>query len=191
MLAFAAVLLLPPDVAAVAERLSASLPEAASQGLRLDAQHLPHVTLVQQFIDTADLDAALDAANGVVAARRPLALRVTGGARANAAAWMALERTLSIVHLHEDLMRALEPFARDGGGAQAFAGGNARPRDVAWVSGYRRDAAWDAYAPHVTLGHAPAAPVIEPFAFEATEVAACQLGRFCSCRRVLRSWRLA
>ena len=46
------------------------------------------------------------------------------------------------------------------------------------------------FRPHITLRHASHPPTIEPFDFTATTVAACHLGRFCSCRRVLRSWTL-
>jgi hypothetical protein len=62
--------------------------------------------------------------------------------------------------------------------------------DVIWVSGFRLKAAFGEFTPHVTLGHGKEPPAIEPFAFDATTVAACHLGRFCTCRRVLANWTL-
>ena len=87
-------------------------------------------------------------------------------------------------------MDALHSFERPGGGPAAFLESAARQGDVAWVTGYRRTASLDAYTPHITLGHADEPPRINPFTFEATSVAACHLGRFCTCREVLRSWEL-
>ena len=63
-------------------------------------------------------------------------------------------------------------------------------RDVQWVTGYRTSSSGPSFQPHITLGHAVRPPAIEPFDFEATTVAACHLGRFCSCRRVLRTYDL-
>ncbi|MBI4886374.1 MAG: 2'-5' RNA ligase family protein [Acidobacteria bacterium] len=180
----------PPEVNARAVRLSAGLPRRESRGLRLDEQHLPHVTLTQQFVDDADLDAVLNAADAVLRRQPPLALCVTGAGQGGRTVWMALERSAALDGVHERLMTALRPFERAEGTATAFHEGDARPRDAAWVRGYRVTAGGDAYAPHVTLGHATRPPTIQPFTFEATTVAACHLGRFCSCRRVLRRWEL-
>jgi hypothetical protein len=58
------------------------------------------------------------------------------------------------------------------------------------VSGFRRKSSFRAFNPHITLGHGKRAPVVEPFAFDATTIAACHLGRFCTCRQVLRAWEL-
>jgi hypothetical protein len=87
-------------------------------------------------------------------------------------------------------MEALAEFERVGGGAPAFVDGSARVADVVGVTRYRPKSSFLSYAPHITLGHAHEPPRIEPFTFEATIVAACHLGKFCTCRRVLRHWDL-
>lgn len=191
LLALDVALLPPPDVRARAVDLSARLPAGRSRGLRLDEDHLPHVTLTQQFVRAADLDGVFHALDTVLATQPPLTLRVMGGGRtAGGTVWIAIDRTDALASLHHRLMDALREFERVGGGPSAFADGDARVGDVAWVTGYRVKASFLAYSPHITLGHASRAPRIEPFAFEATTVAACQLGRFCTCRRVLRGWTL-
>jgi len=45
----------PPMVADAALQLSAALPASESKGLRLDARHLPHITLTQQFVRAEDV----------------------------------------------------------------------------------------------------------------------------------------
>ena len=87
-------------------------------------------------------------------------------------------------------MEALRGVERQGGGPHAFYDGDGRVRDVLWVASFRLKASSRSFAPHITLGHGAEIPAIEPFAFDATTVAACHLGRFCACRKVLRAWNL-
>jgi len=180
----------PPVISLRAIELSAGLPEKESKGLRLGGDVLPHVTLTQQFISTRDLDAALDRAGAVLAGFGPLPLNVTGPGRGESAAWMTIGATPFLIELHRRLMDELRPFERPDGTVAAFVDGDARPGDVAWVAGFRRTAGYGAFTPHITVGHASHLPAVEPLAFDAATVAACHLGRFCTCRRVLRTWAL-
>jgi 2'-5' RNA ligase len=190
LLALDVAILLPPDVRERAVRLSAALPGDSSQGLRLDDEHLPHITLTQQFVRLDELDAAFDRVDEVLRGHAPLTIHVTGGGKGGSTVWMAIERSDAIARLHESLMKALQGLERPHGSASAFFAGDARIGDVVWVTGYRLKASLGSYTPHVTLGQAKERPTIEPFSFQATLVAACHLGRFCTCRRVLRSWEL-
>jgi len=204
LLALDVAILPPPDVRDLAIGLSASLPapqragalgtppEADVDGLRLDEEHLPHVTLTQQFVRTVDLDRTFERLDDALRGQRPLTLQVTGGGTTHASTvWIAIERTDALASLHERLMETLRGFEQVGGGAAAFVDGDARTADVVWVAGFRAKSSFLSYTPHITLGHAREPPRIEPFVFEATTVAACHLGRFCTCRRVLREWRLS
>jgi 2'-5' RNA ligase len=185
------VALLPPaPVADQAVALSKALPPRGPDRLRLGPEQLPHVTLTQQFVREPELAEALDRIDATLKRVRPLTLQVTGGGKGHSAVWMAIESSAPLIDLHHALMEALRGLERSGGGPAAFFAGNARPGDVMWVAGYRLKAAFASFQPHITLGHAATAPSIEPFAFTADTVAACHLGRFCTCRRVFRSWTL-
>jgi hypothetical protein len=190
LLALDVAILPPPDVRRRAEQLSATLTGDEAQGLRLDADHVPHITLTQQFVRVDELDALLERVDETLRGQPPLTIHVTGSGKGSSSVWMAVERTEAIAALHEQLMEALRGFERPGGGPGAFFGEDARVADILWVTGYRLQSSLVAYTPHITLGHADAPPLIDPFTFEATTVAACHLGRFCSCRQVLRSWNL-
>jgi 2'-5' RNA ligase len=191
LLALDVAILPPPGVRERAIGLSAALPDAGLEGLRLDHEHLPHITLTQQFVDIAELDRVFERLDGVLRGQCAPTLRVTGADKSSAnTAWMAIERTDALLSLHAQLMEALKEFERGGGGPAAFVDGDARPTDVAWVTGYRMNSSALSYTPHITLGHASQPPRIDPFTFQATSVAACHLGRFCTCRRVLREWAL-
>ena len=191
LLALDVAILPPASVREHAISLSAALPDADFEGLRLDTDHLPHITLTQQFVAVDDLDRAFERLDSVLRGQSPSTLHVTGAEKTGASTvWMAIERTDALVSLHERLMEVLKECEHAGGGPAAFVDHDAREADVAWVTGYRLHSSFLSYTPHITLGHASRPPRIEPFTLQAATVAACHLGRFCTCRRVLRQWEL-
>jgi 2'-5' RNA ligase len=191
LLALDVAILPPRDVSERAKRLNAQLPAAGFRGLRLDETHLPHITLTQQFVRIDDIERVLEGIARSIQATASLGLRVPGLMRGGSSVSIAVERTPHLVALHERLMDALKPFEQGGGSAAAFAGGDARAEDVSWASGYRSRSSFGAFQPHITVGHTEHPPHIEPFEFTATTVAACHLGRFCTCMRVLQQWNLS
>ena len=185
------VALLPPEpLVRQALAINAALAASESQELRFDATHLPHITLTQQFIDRGDLPRIEAALAAIIGTRQPLALDVTGAGRGGRSVWISIQRTAGLDDLHASLMDALHRFERTGGSASAFAEGDARPGDVAWVAGFRRSAAYRRFRPHITVGQASQLPVVTPMSFVADTIALCQLGRFCTCRTILRTWTL-
>ena len=183
--------LLPPaDIRARAVEISAALPAAESHGLRLDDDHLPHITLTQLFIRSDEREAVFEKVDEVLRGRPPLHLTITGGGKGNHSVFMAVDPTPELRDLHDQLMGAVRGFERPSGMPAAFLGGDARVGDVMWVSSYRLKSAFTSYTPHITLGHAEQPPAVAPMSFTATTVAACHLGRFCTCRAILRSWTL-
>jgi 2'-5' RNA ligase len=190
LLALDVAVLLPPDVRQRAIDLSAALPAEGSHGLQLDDNHHPHITLTQGYVRAEELHAALDRVDAVLRGRPPFAVQVTGGGISGGAVVMAIERTPILVELHEELMESLRGYERPGGTRAAFVDADGRVADVLWVTSYRLKSSFHAFAPHVTLGHGKQPPPIEPFGFEASAIAACHLGRLCTCQRVLRAWEL-
>ena len=190
LLALDVAILPPREMSDRALQLSVKLPDEEFKGLRLDDDHLPHITLTQQFVPAEMMADVLAKVAETLGGALPMHVQVIGGVTGGSTVWMAVERTPALVGLHQRLMEALRPFERPDGDATAFAGADARAADVAWVRDYRLQSSGGAFRPHITLGHASRPPHIEPFAFEATTVAACHLGRFCTCRRVLGRWEL-
>ena len=190
LLALDVAILPPPDVMARAIAYSAALPVAGAERLQLDAQHLPHITLTQHFVTYDELDGAFAEIDEVLERQRPLHITITGGGQSGDTLWMAVERTPELLDLHERLMQALKGLERTAGDVHAFFEGSGRVGDVHWVAAFRQNSSFRAFTPHLTLGHGARRPAVEPIAFDATAIAACHLGRFCACRRVLRAWEL-
>ena len=191
LLALDVAILPPPDVRRRAIELSAALGNDPAHNLTLDEDHLPHITLSQEFVRVEELDPIFGKIDEALRGQPPLTLTIAGGARGEHSIWMAVEKTPELDALHERGMHALRGYDRQGGGPGAFFDGDARVADVMWVTGYRLKSSFHHFTPHITLGHGDEPPGIEPITFTATTVAACHLGRFCSCRQVLRSWVLA
>ncbi|MCY4077811.1 MAG: 2'-5' RNA ligase family protein [Acidobacteria bacterium] len=201
LLALDVALLLPAPAARAVGRLNARL-QAPPAGFAFDATHLPHVTLVQQFVRDADMPVVLPRLGRVATRTPPLALRGTGLQRGRTTTSLSVEGGTALRALHDRLLACLAPHATPPAGgsgvagdalAGAFVADGEPPRggDIEWVTRFRTRAAGDRFEPHVTLGvGALDRGAVPPIAFTATELAACHLGRFCSCRRVLGAWRL-
>jgi len=183
--------LLPPDVDALARRLNKRLATEAG-ALRLDDDHLPHISVTQQFVREDDLAEVITEVERVIRAESPLRLRVEG-LRDAGSVQIAIAQSGPLQALHELLMGALEPFEQPIGTTDAFLtdGDPARAADVLWVTTFRLRSAYARYSPHVTLGHGDLPDGVEPFEFSVSHLAVCHLGRYCTCRRILHDWNLA
>src|SRR5688572_25519373 len=120
LIAIDVAILPPPEVTATAIRLSAALAGEDREALRLDADHLPHITLTQQFVRLDEVEEAIACVAGVLGDVAALTLRVTGGGGGESSVWMAIDRTPALAALHGRLMESLRGLERSGGGPTAF-----------------------------------------------------------------------
>lgn len=62
-------ILIQPDTATIerAKRVNARMPLSIPAGITLDDTHLPHITMLQRYLITADLERAYSAIAAVVA----------------------------------------------------------------------------------------------------------------------------
>ena len=93
LLALDVAILPPPDVGERAVRLSATLPTGQFQGLRLDANRLPHITLTQQFVRRDELGAIFERLDEALRGQPAITLPAeTLGQRQESHALAAVER---------------------------------------------------------------------------------------------------
>ncbi len=185
-------ILVPAAIATPARALSRVPAGGRPDALRLDDRHLPHVTLAQQFVERARLDELFAQLDRILRHEPAVPLHVTGAVLNHRTAWLAIDCTPDLQRLHELVMKAIEAFASPEGDATAFHADDeeVRRQDVDWVQNYREEAAYAHYHPHVTIGHGDRAPEVAPIDAVGDRVAGCELGRFCTCRAVLREWHL-
>jgi hypothetical protein len=198
---------LEPDATMVdaAKAANARLREGYPDGFDLDDTHNPHVSLLQTYVKTADLDK-------VYAAVAPL-VDEAKAASANLEAhkyyfipWgeiglggIVVESTDPLLKLQADIIAAVAPYRVDSGTVDAFystEGGKDIVKPVIdYVAAYFPDASGSKFNGHVTTGLAQKATleaiVAEPFdafTFSNDGLSVYQLGAFGTARKELQAW---
>lgn len=192
VLAIDVAILVPDAVGRAAREVSRALSAGRPDALRLDRTHLPHITLAQQFVERSRLPELNEQLDRLLRHEPDLRLRIPAAEINHGTVAFLLDESPDLQRLHESIMDVVEPFESPEGGSDAFEadGETIRPQDVDWVRNYREDAAYTHYRPHVTLGHGDRTPPVDPIEFRAGRVAVCRLGRFCTCRAIVREWTL-
>lgn len=106
----------------VNDRLLRVFPE----GFALDATHRPHITLIQRFVRTADLDKVYAAAGKVFAGAKVKTMKLEAFKyyyvtdKAIGLAGIAAKPTTELLKLQQDLIAAVAPFTAESGDSAAF-----------------------------------------------------------------------
>ena len=201
-------ILLEPDgtmlkhAAANNERLLKAFPK----GFALDATHHPHITLIQRFVRTADLDKVYAAAHKVFAAAHVNSMKLEAfkyyyaPAGATGVAGICAKPTPQIIQLQAQIIAAVAPFTVETGPVGAFTAPHSdAAMDAAliqYVSTFVPKQTGDNFNPHVSTGVAPkeyldkmlAEPFV-PFTFSPTGAAVFQLGPFGTAAKKLKEWQ--
>jgi phosphoserine phosphatase len=202
--------LLEPDATMIAhaDLNNARLREVFPGGFKLDEEHRPHITLLQCFVASEDLDAMVSAVGEVIrsaeVARMDLRAErygyTPGPGMGVAGIWV--ERTPALARLQADVIAAAAPFMAATAGIDAFTAGHGNPAfDAAlvdYVARYADHATGVRFDPHVSTGMAPTdyldAMVAErfaPFSFRPAGAAVYQVGPFGTAARLVKRWGMA
>jgi hypothetical protein len=156
--------LLLPDAATAEKAVStnARLLKNYPAGFALDANHAPHITLVQQFVQRADLAAVANAVAAVLSNEQPaewqsMATGFYDMAYKNLGlVGIVIEPTAGLQRLQQTIIAAVAPFAAAKGTAEAFApradGESINQATVDYVNNFVRSSSGINYHPHVTCG---------------------------------------
>jgi hypothetical protein len=202
-------ILLEPDATMLshAEANDARLLKVFPNGFALDATHRPHLTLIQRFVRTVDLEKVYGATHQVLAAANVNAMKLEAfkcyyaPAGAVGVAGICAKPTAEIFKLQADLIAAVAPFEVKTGPIGAFtAPHNNSATDTAviqYVSTFVPKMSGENYNPHVSTGVAPKeyldqmlAEPFEPFTFSSAGAAVYQLGPFGTAAKRLKEWDL-
>jgi acid phosphatase (class A) len=178
------------------------------KGFALDATHTPHITMLQCFVRTADLDKVYAAEEKVLAAAKVTAIKLeafknyyipTGGGLG--VAGICAKPTPEILKLQADIIAAAAPFNLRDGPIGAFTAGHDNPAYdaaiIGYVSKFEQIGAGEHFNPHVSTGTAPTdyldkmnAEPFESFTFSPAGAAVYQLGPFGTAAKKLKEWDL-
>ena len=202
-------ILLEPDATMLrhAEAVNARLLKAYPKGFALDATHRPHITIIQRFVRTADLDKVYAAAGKVLAGANVNAMKLEAHksyyipSKDSGLAGIVARPTPELLKLQEDLIAAVAPFTVETGTSAAFV---TTPDDpiidpllIEYVSTFVPKASGEHFNPHVTTGIASReyldkmlSEPFEPFTFSPAGAAIYQLGQFGTAAKKLKEWHL-
>ncbi len=189
--------LLLPDAATAAKAVSANarLLKNYPAGFALDANHAPHITLLQRFVQTEDLAAVANAVAAVLGSEQPAQWKSTATGFSDMAyknlglVGIAIEPTEALRRLQQIIIAAVAPFAAAKGTAEAFApradGESINQATVDYVNNFVGPCSGINYHPHVTCGigtrdfiDALKAEPFEPINFEPVGVSIYQIGEY-------------
>jgi len=198
--------LLQPDATMLghAEAANARLLEAFPQGFALDEDHRPHITLIQCFVLTEDLEGVYGAAAGAFATANLAAISLEAfkayyvPADGVGLAGIVTRTTPELLQLQQAIVDALAPFTLPTGPIEAFTADHGNPAFdqalIDYVASFVGEHTGEWFSPHVTTGVAPTAVLdamlaepFAPFTFSPVGAAVYQLGPFGTAARRLKT----
>ena len=197
-------ILLEPDATMLkhAKAVNARLLKVYPKGFALDAAHRPHITLIQRFVRTGDLDKVYAAAGRVLTGARVTRMKLEAfkhyyiPIKDTGVAGIVARPTPELIKLQQDLITAVAPFTAETGTWAAFVTTPDDPNNAAlieYVSAFVPKATGERFNPHVTTGVAPRAyldqMLAEPFkafTFSPAGAAVYQLGQFGTAAKKLK-----
>lgn len=198
---------LEPDATMIhhAKAVNARLLKEFPEGFSLDSTHHPHISMLQRYVRTADLDKVYAAAGKVLAKEK------AGGWKLRAfkyyyisweqigLAGIVVQPTDNLLKLQQKLIVAVAPFTVKTGTAAAYV---TTPEDpgineptIDYVAWFIPNATGKHFNPHVTVGIAAQdylkellAEPFEDFTFSPAGASVYQLGNFGTARKQLKAW---
>ena len=197
---------LEPDATMIQHAMAdnARLLKEFPKGFALDATHHPHVTLLQQFVRTSDLDKVYATAQGVLAKEKPASWQLKAFKYYYipdppiGLAGIVIEPTDDLLRLQQELIEAVTPFTAKIGTPAAFMstedGRDIQHALIEYVANFVQIAAGKNFNPHVTIGvgaetflNKMLAEPFPVFTFFPAGASVYQLGSFGTARKELKA----
>jgi len=178
------------------------------KGFALDAEHTPHITMLQCFVRTADLEKLFAAEETVFAAANVTAMKLEAfkyyyapAGAGTGVAGICAKPTPEILKLQEEVIAAAKPFMQETATIGAFTAPHDNPATdaamIQYVSTFVPKMTGAHYNPHVSIGVATKEYLdkmltepFESFTFAPAGAAAYQLGPYGTAAKQLKEWDL-
>ena len=202
-------ILLEPDAAMLqhAAAVNTRLLKVYPKGFALDALHKPHITLIQRYVRTADLDKVYAAAGNVLTSKKITDWKLKAFKyyylpdKDIGVAGIVIEPTAELLKLQQELIEAVAPFTVKTGTAAAFAttpeNSDIQPALIDYVAAFVPKYTGTHFNPHVTIGVASQdylkgmlAEPFDEFTFSPAGASVYQLGSYGTAMKKLKAWDL-
>ena len=200
-------ILLEPDATMVkhAEAANERLLKEFPKGFALGKTHHPHISCLQRYVNTADLDKVYDAVGKVLAEEMPYSPKLKAYKyyyipwKDIGLAGIVIEPTDDLIRYQRKLIEAVAPFTANTGTAAAFVTTNEDSEinepTIEYVATFVPKETGKKFNPHVTIGVASQdylKKLLEEkftaFTFEPVGAAVYHLGNFGTARKKLKCW---
>ncbi|MET0684626.1 MAG: hypothetical protein ABW060_04880 [Solirubrobacteraceae bacterium] len=203
-------ILIDPDDAMIAraKAVNATMLGSIPSGFALDEHHRPHITTLQRYVRTAELDDVFGAVRGVLASVDVGSLELTAVAvrhMVSAAtpgvglAGIVVQPAPAVLDFQAKLIDAVRPFTGSGGTADAYVRTDAEPDinqdTLEYIEHYVPDHSGEKFLGHVTVGLAKLddlaaieAEPFEPLTFSPAGISVYQLGNNGTAAKHLQSF---
>jgi len=202
-------ILLEPDATMTkkAEAANERLLKVFPKGFALGKTHQPHISCLQRFVKTADLDKVYEAVGKVLAEEKPTAWKLKAYKyyyipwKDIGLAGIVIEPTDDLIRYQQKLIDAVAPFTEKTGTAAAFVTTKEDPDinqpTIDYVTNFVPNGTGKKFNPHVTIGVASQDFLkkmldekFESFTFSPVGASVYHLGNFGTARKKLKSWEL-
>jgi hypothetical protein len=201
--------LLDPDQTMVENAIAANaqLRQSFPKGFALNETHQPHISMLQRYVRTADLDNVYGAVGKILAEEHPASWKLTAYKyyfipwKNIGLAGIVIRPTDDLKRFQQKLIDAIAPFAVKTGTAAAFVTTKEDPDinkpTIDYVAHYVPADSGAKFNPHVTIGVASQDFLkkllnekFDEFTFSPSGVSVYHLGNFGTAREKLKSWSL-
>ena len=203
-------ILVNPDEATLehARKFNARMRQSVPDGFALDATHQPHITTLQRYVHTAELDEVYDAVERTIADTDIAALSYQAvaighadwGVPGQGLTGLVIKPSPQVLDFQARLLAAITPFIGSGGTARRSCETTARRSARARWTGSKVTCPTRSatnYIAHITVGFATLddlkvieAEPFDAFAVHPASVAVYHLGNSGTARVELKSWQL-
>jgi hypothetical protein len=202
-------IVLEPDATMVrhAEAANERLLKEFPKGFALGKTHHPHISCLQRYVKTADLDKVYEAVGKVLTEEKPTAWKLKAYKyyyipwKEIGLAGIVVEPTEDLIRYQKKLIDAIVPFTVETGTAAAFVTTKEDPEinqpTINYVTTFVPKETGEKFNPHVTIGIATADYLkkmldekFEAFTFSPTGASVYHLGNFGTARKKLKGWEL-
>ena len=200
-------ILLDPDDTMVTSAVSANerLLKVFPKGFALGTTHAPHISILQRYVNTRDLEKVYDAVEKVWVAEKPTGWKLKAYKyyyipwKDIGLAGIVIEPTDDLIRYQQKLIDAVTPFTAQTGTAAAFVTTKEAPDinqpTIDYVAQFVPNGTGKKFNPHVTVGIATQQYLKQmldekfvPFTFSPVGVSVYHLGNFGTAQTKLRSW---
>ena len=188
-----------------AQTVNARLRSVFPKGFALDATHHPHISMLQRYVRTADLDKVYAAVDSVLSSEKPAGWKLEAYKyyyipwKDIGLAGIVVKPTPDLLNLQQKLIDAVAPFETKIGTAAAFVTTPEEPDinqpTIDYIEAFVPKATGKHFNPHVTVGIASQhylkkmlAEPFDAFTFSAAGASVYQLGNFGTARKMLKAW---